>query len=180
MSLETSLSAASVIVAVLGLTVSSFLIIRQAREMEHERNAVALLEATARINDPVILEVFERLEGIAERYPDDAAVRERYPVSRDHSDFQLVASYIETVACLARRRVIDASLIADTLGRVLRRRWLTIAPFVEHLRRLHDNPYILENFEWLALYCAWWKDTPRPSGDRNYDDDQFRGVVITP
>lgn len=178
MTLESLLSAASVLVAVLALAVTSLLLVRQSREIAHERNATALLEATARMNDPVILDVFARLQDLSERYATDEAVRERFAGSVDESDFRLITPYMETVACLARRRVIDASLIADTMGRAVRRRWLTIEPFVARQRRIYDNPYILENFEWLARYCAWWKDTPRPANDENYSEKQFAGIIV--
>ena len=88
----------------------------------------------------------------------------------------LVAQYVETVACLARRRVLDASLLVDAVGFMLRSRWNTILPFVERLRRVRNNEYLFENFEWLAMFSTWWKDTPRPRGDRNYDPDQFGGI----
>ena len=49
-------------------------------------------------------------------------------------------------------------------------------PFVERLRRVRNNEYLFENFEWLAMYSAWWKETPRPPRDINYDPKQFAGV----
>ncbi|MDP9111022.1 MAG: DUF4760 domain-containing protein, partial [Candidatus Eremiobacteraeota bacterium] len=96
-----------------------------------------------------------------------------YHGSSDERDFLVVGQDIETVACLARRRVLDASLLCDAVGMALRRRWATILPFVERQRALENNPYILENFEWIARYSNWWKDEPRPKGDRNYDPRQF-------
>ena len=88
----------------------------------------------------------------------------------------LVAQYFETVACLTRRRVLDASLLVDAVGYMLRTRWETIRPFVMRLRRIRQNKYIFENFEWIALYSAWWRETPRPPRDPNYDPGQFSGV----
>jgi hypothetical protein len=89
-----------------------------------------------------------------------------------------VAQFIETVACLARRRVLDPSLLVDAVGLHLRGRWNDIRTFVERRRRVEDNPYILENFEWLAMYSMWWKNTPRPRFDRNYDPRQFAAVAF--
>ena len=77
---------------------------------------------------------------------------------------------------VARRRVLDASLLVDAVGFMLRSRWNTVRPFVERLRRVRGNEYLFENFEWLAIYSSWWKDVPRPRGDRNYDPAQFAGV----
>lgn len=88
----------------------------------------------------------------------------------------LVAQYVETVACLSRRRVLDASLLVDAVGFMLRSRWNTILPFVERWRRVCDNEYLFENFEWLAVYSTWWKETPRPPHDLNYDPNQFAGI----
>jgi hypothetical protein len=79
---------------------------------------------------------------------------------------------------LARRGVLDASLIVDAVGFMLRFRWNTILPFVERLRRVRKNDYLFENFEWLAMYSVWWKDTPRPARDPNYDPAQFAGITF--
>ena len=165
--------AASVGVAVLALVLTTFLLSRQVRQMEHERNALAMLEAIKRLTDPRIVEIFDRLRDVNERYPTDADIRERYRGSSDESDFQIVGLYVETVACLARRRVLDASLLCDAIGMALRRRWATIRAFVERQREIENNPYILENFEWIARFSEWWKDEPRPKRDRNYDPRQF-------
>ena len=43
---------ASVVVAFFALVFTSMLLARQARQMEHERNAVALLEAISRLTSP--------------------------------------------------------------------------------------------------------------------------------
>jgi hypothetical protein len=88
----------------------------------------------------------------------------------------LVAQYVETVACLARRGVLDASLLVDAVGFMLRSRGGTIRPFVERWRRARNNEYLFENFEWLAMYSTWWKETPRAPHDPNYDSKQFAGV----
>ena len=93
----------------------------------------------------------------------------------DERDFLAVAQFIETVACLARRKVL-ASLIVDAVGLPIRARWGSIKPFIDRRRRVENNEYILENFEWLAMYSAWWKDTPRPRFDRNYNPRQFSSV----
>jgi hypothetical protein len=47
---------------------------------------------------------------------------------------------------------------------------------VARLRRVRNNEFLFENFEWLALYSAWWKDIPRPPNDPNYDPEQFHGT----
>ena len=116
------------------------------------------------------------MENIGSRYPDDDAVRRNFEGSDDDEALLLVAQYVETVACLARRRVLDASLIVDAIGFMLRSRWNTILPFVERLRRVRNNEFIFENFEWLAMYSVWWKDTPRPPNDRNFDPRQFGNI----
>lgn len=176
MNAEILSSAASVGVAVLALVFTSMLLARQVRQMEHERNALAILEAIERITDPRIVEIFTRLRGIDARYPTDADIVEKYYDSQDDRDLNAVAGYVETLACLSRRRVLDASLLVDAVGLAVRRRWQTIRSFIERRRRLENNPYIFENFEWLAMYSSWWKDVPRPSHDRNYRENQFAGV----
>ena len=173
MSAEQVFAAASIVVSLIALGLTTVLLTRQNKQLEHERNAMAILDAIARLTDPSIVSAFAQLEGIAERYPDDASVRDAFPGSADDHALVLVAQYVETVACLARRRVLDASLLVDAVGFMLRSRWDTIRPFVEHLRRVRGNEYLFENFEWLAMYSTWWKDTPRPAGDRNYDPKQF-------
>jgi hypothetical protein len=172
------LAGASVCVSLVALGFSTFLLTRQNKQLEHERNAVALLEAIGRLTDPTIVNAFSALEGIAARYPDDDTLRRDFDGSSDDQALVLVAQYVETIACLARRRVLDASLLVDAVGFMLRSRWNTILPFVERLRRVRGNEFLFENFEWLATYSTWWKDTPRPPNDANYDPKQFEGVAF--
>lgn len=169
-------SIASVGVAILALVFTTLMLARQVRQMEHERNALAILEAIERLTDPRVVETFDRLRDVNDRYPTNEILLEKYRGSKDERDFLVVAQFVETVATLARRRVLDASLLVDATGLPLRRRWQTIREFVQRRRALENNDYILENFEWLAMYSAWWKDTPRPRFDRNYRPNQFAGV----
>ncbi|MBV9271611.1 MAG: DUF4760 domain-containing protein [Candidatus Eremiobacteraeota bacterium] len=166
----------SVVVAVLALVLTTLLLARQARAMEHERNAMAILEAIERVTDERMVAIFDRLADVNERYSTDDELRTRYKGSQDERDFMAVAQFIETVACLARRKVLDASLIVDAVGLPIRARWASIKTFIDRRRRVEHNEYILENFEWLAMYSAWWKDTPRPRFDRNYNPRQFSSV----
>lgn len=169
-------SLASVGVAVLALLFTSLLLARQVRQMEHERNALAILAAIERLTDPRVVETFDRLRDISARYPTDTDLLTKFHGSKDERDFSVVAQFVETVACLARRRVLDPSLLVDATGLVLRQRWGSIREFVMRRRALENNDYILENFEWLAMYSSWWKDTPRPRFDRNYHAQQFASV----
>lgn len=176
MSGEQYFAAASVVVSLIALGLSTILLTRQNKQLEHERNALAIIDAIGRLTDPMIVTAFANLEGIDRRFPDDDAVRLKFDGSDDDRSLVLVAQYVETIACLSRRRVLDASLLVDAVGFMLRSRWNTVRPFVERLRRVRGNEYLFENFEWLATYSAWWKDVPRPRGDRNYDPAQFAGV----
>ena len=176
MSTEVISSVASVTVAVLALVFTTLLLARQVRQMEHERNALAIMEAIERLTDPKIVTIFSHLGGIDERYPTDNDIIERYYGSQDEEHFSSVATFVETVACLARRKVIDPSLIVDAVGLTIRRRWNAIRGFIERRRRIEGNPYIMNNFEWLAMYSAWWKDIPRPPHEKNYDPRQFASV----
>lgn len=176
LSAEQIFAAASVAVSLVALGFSTALLARQNKHLEHERNAIAILEAIGQLTDPAIIEAFAQLEGIAGRYPDDQTVVRDFEGSPDDHALLLVAQYVETVACLARRRVLDASLIVDAVGFMLRSRWNTILPFVERLRRVRGNEFIFENFEWLAMYSVWWKDTPRPPNDPNFDPKQFADI----
>jgi Domain of unknown function (DUF4760) len=171
-----ALAAASVIVSMFALAFSTLLLARQNKQLEHERNAMAILDAIARLTDPAIVQAFGQLEGIGERYSSDDDVRARFFGSNDDRALVLVAQYVETVACLSRRGVLDASLLVDAVGYMLRSRWNTVRPFVERLRRVRSNDFLFENFEWLAMYSAWWRDVPRPPRDPNYDEKQFAGV----
>ncbi|MBV8532111.1 MAG: hypothetical protein JO104_12415 [Candidatus Eremiobacteraeota bacterium] len=176
MTSEQGLAAASVLVSLIALSLSTLLLTRQNKQIEHERNALAILDAIGRLTDPVIVEAFGELEGIGRRYPDDESVRRNFEGSPDDQALVLVAQYVETVACLARRRVLDASLLVDAVGFMLRSRWNTVRAFVERLRRVRGNEFLFENFEWLAMYSTWWRDTPRPRGEANYDPQQFSNV----
>lgn len=176
MSSEQLLAGASVIVSLVALGFTTVLLTRQNKQLEHERNALAILDAIGRLTDPTIGSAFAQLEDIDERYPDDKSILANYPGSSDERALLLVAQYVETVACLARRRVLDVSLLVDAVGFMLRTRWNTIRPFVAHLRRVRNNQYLFENFEWLAMYSAWWKDTPRPANDPNYNEKQFGDI----
>ena len=176
MAAEQIFSAVSVIIAAAALGVSTILVARQNKQLEHERNALAILEAINRLTDANAMAAFEGLEGVAQRYPTDEDILARYDDSDDDRALLLVAQYFETVATLARRRVLDASLLVDAIGYMIRVRWGTIREFVYHLRKVRGNEYIFENFEWLAMYSAWWRQTSRPSGDPNYDEKQFAGL----
>ena len=166
---------ASVVVAFLALVFTSILLARQARQMEHERNAVALLEAISRLTSPQLYDIFDRLANINDRYQTDQDLALNFPGSKDEHDFLMAGAYIETVACLARRGVLDPSLLVDAVGYTIRRRWNGIRAFVERRRRIAENPFIMDNFQWLAMYSTWWKGMPRPHA-RNYDPLQFAGV----
>ena len=163
----------SLFIAFATVVFTTLMLSRQVRQMEHERNALAILQAIDRLSSAPIVHVFTRLRGVEVRYPDDEAIRQRYAGSEDEEDLAMVGQYVETIAALARREVLDASLIVDAVGLMLRTRWATIREFVYHLRRYNDNPYMFENFEWLARYSGWWKDTPRPARAPNYKEDQF-------
>jgi Domain of unknown function (DUF4760) len=176
MSVGELLAAASVIVSMFALGFSTLLLARQNKQLEHERNALAILDAIARLTDPAIVAAFAQLEGIGERYPSDDDLRAHFFGSEDDRALVLVAQYVETVACLSRRRVLDASLLVDAVGYMLRSRWNTVRPFVARLRRVRGNEYLFENFEWLAMFSTWWKDVPRPPRDLNYDEKQFAGI----
>jgi hypothetical protein len=177
-STEQAFAAGSIVVSLIALGLSSVLLTRQNKQLEHERNALAILDAIARLTDPAIVAAFAQLEGIDQRYLDDEALRSNFEGSSDDQALVLVAQYVETVACLARRRVLDASLLVDAVGFMLRSRWNTILPFVLRWRRVRENEYLFENFEWLAMYSTWWKDTPRPPNDLNYDPQQFAGITF--
>lgn len=164
---------ASLAIAFATVLVTAWLMTRQVRAMEHERNAMALLEAIDRISSQEIIQIFKQLDGINGRYPTDDDLRTNYPGSDDEHALLAIGQYIETVATLARRGVLSASLIVDSVGYLVRKRWNAIAPFVARERIVYDNPYLFENFEWLARYSEWWKDEPRPPRDPNYWPDQF-------
>jgi len=144
--------------------------------MERERNALAILDAIDRLSDEKMVRVFAELQGVEGRYPTDEALAQHYPNSEDEASLTAVGQYVETVACLARREVIDASLIVDAVGLMLRTRWKIIREFVRHLRRFYGNDYMFENFEWLARYSEWWKQIPRPRHP-NYDPNRLPDVA---
>jgi len=175
---EQGFALVSIVVSLIALGLSSLLLTRQNKQLEHERNALAILDAIARLTDPAIVNAFAQLEGIGNRYPDDESVRQNFVGSSDDRALVLVAQYVETVACLARRRVLDASLLVDAVGFMLRSRWSSILPFVQRWRRVRNNEYLFENFEWIATYSTWWKETPRPPRDLNYNPRQFADITF--
>jgi hypothetical protein len=176
MSTELLLSALSVLVAVLALGATTTLLVRQNKQMEHERNAVAILEAISRLTDPLVIEAFDRLEGVDTRYETDEAILARFDDSGDDRALLLVAQYFATVATLARREVLDATLVVDAVGHMLRVRWDTIRLFILRLRRVRDEDSIFENFEWIAMYSLVWNKSARSGAGQNYDPRQFDGV----
>jgi hypothetical protein len=178
MSLELAVSLVSTTVAILALVFTTLLLARQLRQMEHERNALAIMQAIERLTASEIVTVFHRLRNVQERYANDADFEERFPGSQDENDFMTVGAYMETLACLARRGVLDPSLLVDAIGYSIRRRWASVREVVLRRRVLENNPFILENFEWLACYSEWWKEVPRPKGETNYQPDQFPGVTL--
>lgn len=163
----------SLLIAFVTVVFTTIMLARQVRQMEHERNAIAILQAIERLTSPHIVHVFSQLRGVDQRYTTDHDIRDRYEGSTDHESLNMVGQYVETIAALARRQVLDPSLIVDAVGLMLRTRWALIRDFVYRLRRIYDNPYMFENTEWLARYSAWWKEIPRPPGAKNYDESQF-------
>ena len=173
MTFGTLIPIVSLLVAFATVIVTAVLMHRQAREMAHERNAIAILEAIDRLTSPELVGAFDALTGVNERYPTDRELADRFPGSADARANWVVGQLMETIACLARREVLDASLIVDAVGYMIRSRWKTMEPFVVRRRRVENNEYIYENFEWLARYSDWWKDVPRPNVP-NYSPDQFK------
>lgn len=171
--------AASLVIAFATVVFTTLMLSRQVRQMEHERNALAILEAIDRLSSPHMVSTFTQLEGVAARYPTDADLAQNFKGSQDDAALTQVGQYVETIACLARREVLDASLLVDAVGLMLRTRWATVRDFVYHLRRFYHNDYMFENFEWLARYSAWWKDVPRPARARNYQPSQFPPALDT-
>jgi hypothetical protein len=163
---------ASLVIAFGTLVFTTLMLRHQSRQIEHERNALAILEAVDRLTSTHVVNVFTQLRGIEKRYPTDADITAKFFGSDDERALHQVGQYVETIAALARREVLDASLLCDSVGWALRHRWATIKPFVEHWRTYNKNEYLFENFEWLANYSEWWKDVPRPHVP-NYDPNQF-------
>ena len=172
-SFETIVPIVSIVIAFATVVVTALLMARQAREMAHERNAIAILESIDRLTRPELVKAFEQLATADERYATDDDLMARYPGSADDRANYVVGQLMETVACLARREVLDPSLIVDAVGYMIRHRWAEIESFVLRRRRIEKNDFIYENFEWLAKYSTWWKDVPRPN-DPNYSPDQFK------
>ena len=171
-SLDNIVPIVSTVIAFSTVVFTTLWMARQTREIAHERNALALIEAIDGISAPTVVQAFEDLRGVEKRYPSEADFRSRFIGSEDERSLFVVGQFIETVACLARREVLDVTLIVDAVGLLIRNRWETIRPFIERYRSAEGNPYIYENFEWLARYSAWWKDVPRPSHP-NYSPTQF-------
>ncbi len=178
MNIEIMLSSASVIVAVVALVLTSALLSRQVRQMEHERNALAVMQAIERLTSDEVVDTFQRLRGIDERYPTHRLLLEQFSGSRDEHDIYIAAALMETIAALTRRGVLDPSLIVDSYGFGIRMHWLTIRDFTLRYRKALNNPDVFNNLEWLATYSAWWKDIPRPANEANYNPRQFEGVVV--
>lgn len=170
--LETTVPIVSTVIAFATVLFTTIMMARQTRQIEQERNALALLDAIDRLTSPEVLRTFDELQGVEVRFPTNDDILQRYPGSADQRAIAVVAQYIEAVACLARREVIDPSLVVDAAGLFIRRNWDQIRPFVMRRRQAENNDFILENFEWLARYSAWWKDQPRPKHP-NYDPAQF-------
>ena len=162
----------STVIAFATVLFTTMMMARQTREIAHERNALALIEAIGGFSSPTVVQAFEDLRGVEKRYPTEADFRARYFGSADERALFVVGQFVETIACLARREVLDVTLIVDAVGLLLRTRWESIRPFIELYRRAENNPYVYENFEWLARYSSWWKDVPRPKHP-NYDPAQF-------
>ena len=169
---DTIIPIVSLLIAFSTVVVTALLMHRQAREMAHERNALALLEAIDRLTSPELVQAFEQLRDVNSRYSSDDDFLAHYPGSADYKANLIVGQFMETVACLARREVLDASLIVDAVGHMIRTRWALLADFIRRRRRLENNEYLYENFEWLARYSDWWKDIPRPRHP-NYSPTQF-------
>ena len=83
MSAEQAFAAASVVVSLIALGISTTLLTRQNKQLEHERNALAILEAINRLTDAAAMAAFEGLQGVNGRYPTDRDIAERFDDSDD-------------------------------------------------------------------------------------------------
>ncbi len=173
-SFETFAPLASIAIAFSTVVFTTLMMRRQVRQMEHERNALAIIEAINRLTSPEMVRVFETLQGVHERYKTDEDISHGFFGSEDDRALEMIGQYFETIACLARRGAVDPSLLVDAQGFMLRKRWATIEQFVKRWRNYNNNEFLFENFEWLARYSAWWKELPRPKRDPNYKRDQFQ------
>src|ERR1700756_2589133 len=99
-SYDTIVSVVSLGVAFATVIVTASLMARQAREMAHERNALAILEAIDRLSSSELVAAFDQLRGANERYPTDEAYATDYPGSTDAQADMVVGQFMETVACL--------------------------------------------------------------------------------
>jgi hypothetical protein len=125
---------ASLVVALATVVFTTYMLSRQVRQMEHERNALAILDAIDRLTSSEVVNVFLQLRDVDKRYPTDKDIREKFFGSADEHALNQVGQFVETIACLARRDVLDVTLIVDAVGFMLRERWATIKPFVIHWR----------------------------------------------
>ena len=59
--------AASLIIAVATVVFTTLMLSRQVRQMEHERNALAIIEAIDRLSSPHMVQTFAQLRGVLEQ-----------------------------------------------------------------------------------------------------------------
>src|SRR5579872_3694108 len=169
--------AASLIIAFATVVFTTLMLSRQVRQMEHERNALAIIEAIDRLSSPHMVRTFTQLRDVASRYPTDADIGERFPGSQDDNALTEVGQYVETIACLARRQVLDPSLLVDAVGVMLRARCALIRAFASHLPCYNQHVFKIENIEWLARSSGWWKGLPRPARAQNCSERQFAPTI---
>src|ERR1700687_1502873 len=94
---------ASLVIAFVTVVFTTYMLSRQVRQMEHERNALAILEAIDRLSSTEEVHVVAQLRGVERRYPTEKDIAERFLGSDDEHAFMMVGQFVETIACLARR-----------------------------------------------------------------------------
>src|SRR5579863_6487962 len=118
--LESAVPIVSTIIAFATVLFTTIMMARQTKEIAHERNALALIEAIGGFSSPNVVQAFEDLRGVEKRYPTEADFRARFFGSDDERSLFVVGQFVETIACLARREVLDVTLIVDAVGLLLR------------------------------------------------------------
>lgn len=80
------------------------------------------------------------------------------PLPAQYEPARNVANFFENVGVYVKRGVLDKDFTADMWGGIILTSWLRMSPLITNRRRLHKQPQIWQNFEYLAVICQEFKE----------------------
>ena len=144
-----SIETISIIIAAASVVIGVVLSLNSRKQELETRQAELLMQLYNRYNDT---EFRKAAHAIHSQIWDPQDFRAKYHDMDKYDQiepFSIVASFFEGVGVLAKRGLIDVSLIEDLLLIHTMVTWKKVEPIIQELRKLYGDQRTLRNFEYL-------------------------------